>query len=628
MKIKISLFSIFMASLIFAQSGKKPKWGEVSQEEIDYKSVFFEPDAGAVVLYEEGTTVIGNSFQTQVYQRIKILNERGIEAAEQALRYYSYKNLQSYRKLKAQTLNVENGKVTAYPVDRKSFFDTDVNEYYNVIKFTFPNIKVGSIIEFEYEFNDETMYYVDAWRFQNPYPTLYSKYEIANKSILDYISVAVGDKIVEYSEKRPTTTSWVLTNLPAYSSMQFLYNQEDMAERLVFQLRGYSKQEGMYNKETHYKSVLAEWKDLTKQMAQKYTSQKNPGYAKEIASSIPDGANEAETLKNVYEYFKKNYTWNRFIGIDPFQTGRETGKTKTGNSTDLNLLLNTVLAAKGFDAEMVLLSTRLNGKIITSYPYLRQFNNTANLVRLPDGNSFLIDASDMKYDLGFAGLKNYNDLMLEAKEGNDKFFIINPPLSEFSSLQNYVFKDGKFMYTQTDRKTGYFKYQQKDGKEGVETTSALSNALDISFTEIRTDKADRDGQELLRISYESEESGGSSFFSVQNPLNSVVQYYKLTENERHRPLEFSFPFLYKIDAVIDIPEGFKAEIPAGYNANRGIGSGDMQFVQSAEIKDGKLLMHTEFFIGKPSFSESYKHIKSFFETVNLDASKGILIKKL
>lgn len=628
MKIKIGLFTIFMASLIFAQSGKKPKWGEVSEEEMNYNSVIFEPDAGAVVLYEEGRAVIGNAFDTHVYKRIKILNERGMEAAEQQLRYYTYKNLQSYRKLKAQTLNVENGKTVAYPVDKKSFFDNDINEYYNVVKFTFPNLKVGSIIEFEYDFHDETMYYVDAWRFQNAYPTLYSKYEIENKSILDYISVAVGDKIVEYSQKRPTTTSWVLSNLPGYSSLDFLYNQEDMAERLVFQLRGYSKQEGMYNKETHYKSVLAEWKDLTKQMAEKYTSQKNPGYAKEIAASIPDGTDETETLKNVYEYFKKNYTWNRFVSIDPFQTGRETGKTKTGNSADLNLLLNTVLAAKGFEAEMVLLSTRSHGKIITSYPYLRQFNNSANLVRLPNGNSFLIDASDMKYELGFAPLRNYNDLMMEAKEGNDSFFMINPPLSEFGSLQNYVFRDGKFLYTKTDRMSGYFKYLEEEGSKGEVTATALSSALEFPFTEIKKDKADRDGMELLRVSYESDEIGGNSFFSVQNPLISVLPLYKLTENKRQRPLEFNFPFLYKTDVSIEIPPGYKAEIPTGYDSDRGFGSADMQFVQKAEVKEGKLLIHTEFYIGKPSFSNSYTHIKSFFETVNLDVSKGILIKKL
>lgn len=628
MKIRISLLLLLITSILFSQTSKKPKWGEVTPEEMAYTSVNFEPEAGAVILYTEGRATISNAFDTYVYKRIKILNERGIEAANQELLYYNYKNLQSYKKLRAQTLNVENGEVKAYPIDKKSFFDSDVNSRYNVIKFTFPNIQVGSIIEFEYDFHDETMYFIDAWRFQNPYPTLYSKYQIENKSILDYISVAIGDKITEYSQKRPTSTNWVLTNLPGYNSLNFLYNPADMAERLVFQLRGYSKQEGMYNKETHYKSVLAEWKDLTKEMAEKYTSQRNPGYAKDIANSIPDGANETETLRNVYNYFKNNLTWNNFYSRGPSQTNRETGKTKTGNSTDLNLLLNSVLLAKGFDAEMVLLSTRGHGKVITSYPYLGQFLLAVNLVRLSDGNSFMIDATDMKNELGFAPLRNYNDLMLEAKMGNDQFIYINPPLSEFTALQNYVYRDGKYLYTQTDRKSGYFKDTQQDQNKGEVTASALSKALDIPFNELKKDQTDRDGFEMVRVSYESDGVENTSFFSVQNPLDVLLRQYKFPEKERHLPLEFNFPYLFKVDVAIDIPEGYTAEIPAGYDADRSFGSADMQFVQSAEIKEGRLLVHTEFYIGKSVFTNSYKHVKSLFETINLDASKGILIKKL
>src|SRR5690606_32466253 len=117
---------------------------------------------------------------------------------------------------------------------------------------------------------------------------------------------------------------------------------------------------------------------------------------------------EKETLQNVYNYFKNNFIWNKFYGIWPKQSNRETQKEKSGNSTDLNLLLNSILNAKGFNAKMVLLSSRDNGILVISYPYLGQFNYAINLVTLNDGPAFLIDASDMKLDLGFAPLQVYN----------------------------------------------------------------------------------------------------------------------------------------------------------------------------------------------------------------------------
>lgn len=85
-----SLFSIvFCIFYIFnyGQVNPNTKWGKVTQEEVDYSQVSFAPEAGAVILYEEGKTRIENSFETKVYRRIKILNEKGLEAANQEFRY-------------------------------------------------------------------------------------------------------------------------------------------------------------------------------------------------------------------------------------------------------------------------------------------------------------------------------------------------------------------------------------------------------------------------------------------------------------------------------------------------------------------------------------------------------------
>lgn len=154
---------IFLFSLCLqAQLNPKTKWGDVSQAEINYKEVSFEKDAPAIILYEEGKTNISGSFQTNIYRRIKILNEKGIESANQELIYYSYKALEGFGSIRAQTINIENGKPVIYPVKKQDIFESNINEYYSSKKFTFPNVKVGSIIEFEYNFIDQKLYFVDA----------------------------------------------------------------------------------------------------------------------------------------------------------------------------------------------------------------------------------------------------------------------------------------------------------------------------------------------------------------------------------------------------------------------------------------------------------------------------------
>src|SRR5690606_25306831 len=150
MKTYLLFLTFLFFTVLNAQLNSNTKWGKISQEELDYKQVTFEKEAPAVILYEEGKTTISGAFRNSVYRRIKILDEKGIESANQELLYYSFKNLEQFGNIRAQTINIENGKPVIYPVDKKDIFDVTVNEYYNSKKFTFPNVKVVSIFNFKF----------------------------------------------------------------------------------------------------------------------------------------------------------------------------------------------------------------------------------------------------------------------------------------------------------------------------------------------------------------------------------------------------------------------------------------------------------------------------------------------
>lgn len=614
-----------------AQINTKTKWGEVSQAEINYNQVLFEKEAGSVILYEEGKTSISTTFNNSIYRRIKILNEKGIESANQEILYYSHKNLERIGSIKAQTINIENGVTKIYPVAKNDFYDVNVNEYYNTKKFTFPNVKVGSIIEFEYTFQDDKLYMIDAWRFQHDLPTLYSKYKISNDSSLDYISLMIGDKIVNYSKQKDTKqlNEWALTNLPSFKTLSFLYNPEDMAERIVFQLKGYYGGNGSAFGGSSYKDAIGNWKDLSKEMEDDYKYKANGSFVKNIANSIANGKDEKETLLNVYNYFKENYKWNRFTAINPRLSNRDLDKEKIGNAADLNLMLNTILKEKGLNSEMVLLSSRTNGKIINSYPYLGQFNIVINMVTLSDNSVYLIDASDLVNDLGYMPLRNYNHMGFLINTQNPSFVSLNQPLSESHSTQVYKFKDGKLNLVRNDKQNGYFKIKNKENQEGTLEYNPVKNSLDVLMNERKKDVKDDDEKyEITKTLYESEGGPNSTFIGIENPLKQVIAQYRLDEENRERPLEFDFPFYYKTDVVVNIPDGYKIEIPNNFKSHNELKSKEMIYFQNAEIKENKLIFHIEFYMKKSIFTGNYKEVKSFFEKSNLDASKTILLKKI
>src|SRR5690606_1134687 len=103
------LLTLVILNQVQAQLNPKTKWGNVSQAEIDYKEVSFEKDAPAVILFEEGSTSVLSGLYTKIYKRIKILNEKGIDAANQELMYFSFQATESINNLKGQTINIEDG---------------------------------------------------------------------------------------------------------------------------------------------------------------------------------------------------------------------------------------------------------------------------------------------------------------------------------------------------------------------------------------------------------------------------------------------------------------------------------------------------------------------------------------
>lgn len=628
MKKLLTLLSFFFIIHATAQINPRTSWGKVSNEEINYKQVNFDPAAAAVILFEEGRMRIEREFETRVYRRIKVLDEKGIEAANQEIRYYTNDHIERISSIKAQTINIENGKTDIRTVDRRDFHDTQINEFWSKKTFAFPNVKVGSILEFEYVLVNKGMYTMDAWFFQHDYPTLHSKFEITNNSYRDFATLAIGNQIIQNTTK-DQGSKWVLNNIPSFNSIPFLFNKKDMSERISLQLKGYHKSKGAFDHLIGYESVLSSWKALNRKMLDLYQTYTNNGVGKDIEKQIPNGKNETETLQNVFNYFKNNYQWNYIYGIYPKHSNREVHQKKSGSSAELNLLLNTALKAKGLSTDLIFISSRKNGKLIVSYPYLGQFNSVVNLVTTKDGNAFLIDASDLQFDLGYAALDNYNYYGLVVDANKERLISPQPPLSTHLSVQNYVIKDHQFMVNRTEKKNGYFKQKDKKLPDGLNKYNPIEAAVDLLTTEKNTQSraSENDLFQLERIQSETSHFTNNRFISIQNPLKTIISAYQLPEKNRIRALEFNFPFHYQIQVSIEIPPGFQVEIPQGFNSQRKAAKDALIYLQKAEIKEGKLLLQIEFLLSQYLLDKDYAATQTFFNQIIQASNQVILLKK-
>src|ERR1041385_3527880 len=167
--------SLLLLCLVANSQEKSPaKFGNVSEKDFATKLYPIDSNANAVVIADIGHSEIeGNSkgwfsIVFKHYSRIHILNKNGYDAADVEIALYTSGNSEEQLdKVRAVTYNLENGKVVETKLDTKSnIFKDKKDEHWVVKKFTLPNVREGSIIEYEFTVTSDFLENLQPWEFQ------------------------------------------------------------------------------------------------------------------------------------------------------------------------------------------------------------------------------------------------------------------------------------------------------------------------------------------------------------------------------------------------------------------------------------------------------------------------------
>ena len=199
------------------------KMGKVSQAELLHNDYSMDvSDADAVVLYELKDILLyfNNHYDTnfgkaadyliadnKISRKIKILNSNGLRYANVTLQYnfrdkpINY-NTQMYD-IEAYSYTMENGKIHKTKLLNKNIRIAQLNDSVAQVKFTIPNVRVGSIIEYKYcEWHTSLKSFAFDVNMQYDIPVLNSYCQVSRRS--HYLS-DVTDKffIVEHYGSHP-----------------------------------------------------------------------------------------------------------------------------------------------------------------------------------------------------------------------------------------------------------------------------------------------------------------------------------------------------------------------------------------------------------------------------------------
>ncbi|GAB3856146.1 hypothetical protein GCM10028822_28090 [Hymenobacter terrigena] len=406
------------------------KFGVIDSRELTAAPFVADSAASAVVLCDFGRSRLkgqGGNFQVvfERVTRIKILKKPGYEYATVEIPLYHRDNDQEkVSNLRGFTYNLENNAVEKTRLETSGAFLEKRTPTISVQKFTLPNVRVGSVVEFAYTLTSDFLFNFQDWTFQRDIPVRWSEYRVSipsfyrykilyqgaqafavNKATVGSTNLVLDNKIPSgggLSSGQTTGTlninapteehTWALKDVPAFSEEPFMTTAGDYVARLDFELTGEQWPDAPYH------DLTGTWEKINARLLADEDFGGRLGHIgfmqsqlEGLATKYPAITDRAAAVRQLVMAAVRYDGTDRYYASEPL---RKAFDAHRGTAADVNLLLISALREAGIEAQPLLLSTRNHGAVSKEYPLLERFNYVAALVPLADGKDLLVDATE------------------------------------------------------------------------------------------------------------------------------------------------------------------------------------------------------------------------------------------
>lgn len=577
------LVLIIIVGIVFFQISysQNYKFGKVSKEELQEQVYPLDSTANAAYLYKKRLTyttlnAAGIVLVTEVQVRMKIYNKEGFDWSTVSINLYgdTKSNSEKVSNIKAVTYNLVDGKVQEMELDKKAIFYEKQNESLKVQKFTMPNVKEGSVLEWSYRIFSPYISIIDdivlqeeipikkfeakinllEWFYFNKRQKGYYPFKVNQYS--DYNSeLKTNDKVVEVLEE----------NIPALKAEPYVNNMSNYASALQLEVASLSAPEyGMFE------NYATSWDEIAKTILKSSSfggELKKTKHLKEDIDKLKAilKTDQAKIL-GALEFVKSKIKWNGNYSQYAEKGLKKAYSEGSGNIGDINLTLVVVLRELGVNANPVLVSTRKHGVPIS--PTNRGFNYVIALAETENGK-FLADASE-KYSLvNVLPLRvlNWQGTIIRDDKTVDFINLATsvPSIKEFNL--NYKITDEAVIEGITMvRYENLSAINYRNENVGLEKEALISDIEqyndDIEILNYRVSNLTEISKPINEVyQFEKEDGveviGNNMYLTPMLFLSEKENPFKL--EKREYPIDFGTPWEKRITTGIEIPEGYSVE---------------------------------------------------------------------
>ena len=636
--------------IMMGQQEKSAKLGNTTLEELKMTTYTKDSIAGALVLYEEANRYPDesnqNSPRTDFYFRIKIFDKSAFDLAN--ITVYLRKNERLIH-TSAITYNLtETDHINKKYLNSKNIYTTKQSDFWRFKKFTLPNIKEGSVIEYKYSIISPYLD-IDDWLFQSDIPKIKSVFKASILGNYKYnIKITGFQKLSVNNAKIKRDCVYVpgigngscaeyvyeMDTIPAFKEEAYMLSKKNYISKLSFDIVSKTSYRG------EVKSYTTTWKKADANLKNYFFNNqisKKSFFKKELPLNITSIEDDLERAKKVFTFIQNHYTWNGNYWRNDDAKVKNAFNEKSGDIGEINLSLFNSLKAVGIDTKLVVLSTRNNGLPTKLYPIIFDYNYV--LVQAEINNTlYYLDATDKFLAFGQIPLKTINGeaRVLDFKE--DSYWVTLKPKEKSiknSIVQLSLNENGNFEGSFMTRLSGYFAKSKRE-KLAVINNDNYLDKFESEYVNIEVDDYKNKNLEVLdkkisetfkiRLINDDNESNDGTI-KINPVLFDRVKNNPFKLEERNYPVDFGYSFNKNYSINITIPDNYTIlQLPK----DKAIALPDKggSFIYKTLKQNNKITIYSRININRRIFSkDEYFNLKEFYKQIINTEKSLITLKK-
>src|SRR5574344_295065 len=645
---------LLCVAVSYSQNKDNFKFGKATDEEVKMTQYPLDNAASAVILYESGINYISYDYRKgfirsfEVVRRLKIFKDEGKNYADVSISYRMTPGGDEFiSNLEAYSYNAENGKVIKTKIGRDNITTEKVSNTLFRQKFSIPNVKRGSVIEYKYTVNSDFFWEVPDWYFQGSIPVKESYFEVDIPEYFKFrknmqgsypidaqtrqnaksVSLGGGDALT-YQENAYTFRA---LNLPAMREEPLVWCPEQYYSAVFFEMTTLS-----IPGET-IKDLSNTWPTVDNNLKDDdefgpYVKMNTP-YKDYVDSLKTKSLDEYTKMRDICMHIKRDVAFNKNVSI--YSKGpKDAARKKTGNSADINFLVKSALDYAGFTTDIILVKSLIEGELNILRASADELSSFILRIHLSDGKYAYFDASSKYGDINIIS----PDLMVKTgriyKDPSQQWIDLTEISSGSARFSANINVDsegnakGTYIRSMNNQLATSFQNKYHSYNSESEYINYLSKDLKLNVKKLTVEPKDTiSTRAVAMIDFEKQFDTAGDIIYINPFIETFLDETTFNSPERKFPIEFPYPYKFTYITTVTIPDGYTID-----DCPKSI---KFLFSESAleaafyfQVQENKIIVKHTFNLGNSAIqATNYEKLRDFWQKTCAMYKSVIVIKK-